>query len=166
MQEVAGKIGNSETGKALGLGGAFGAVGKFISKASETLVPPSNLVKEPEIQNQIRELRKLLFAREEEFESKHTTPKTATQVTSGDEPSESSEKKSTTQTSRKAESGTTNSDDFFGDSKKGQVPAKQKPPKKPAQDVDDFFGEASKAVKKASDTIKKATKGFDDFFNS
>ena len=166
MQEVADKIGNSETGKALGLGGAFGAVGKFISKASETFLPPSNLVKEPEIQNQIRELRKLLFAREAEFESKHTTPKTAIQVTSGDEPSESSEKKSTTQSSRNAEFGTTNFDDFFGDSKKGQVPAKQKPPKKPAQDVDDFFGEASKAVKKASDTIKKATKGFDDFFNS
>lgn len=166
MQEVADKIGNSETGKALGLGGAFGAVGKFISKASETLLPPSNLIKEPEIQNQIRELRKLLFAREAEFESKHTAQKPVPPVPTDDNTSGSSGKKTTPEPPKKPQSGNTGFDDFFADSKQKQVPAKSKSEKKPTQDIDDFFGEASKAVKKASDTIKKATKGFDDFFNS
>lgn len=166
MQEVADKIGNSETGKALGLGGAFGAVGKFISKASETLLPPSNLVKEPEIQNQIRELRKFLFAREAEFESKHTAPKPVPPIPTDDNTSGSSRKKTTPQPPQKPQYSNTGFDDFFGDSKQKQVPAKSKTQNKPTQDVDDFFGEASKAVKKASDTIKKNTKGFDDFFNS
>ena len=166
MQEVADKIGNSETGKALGLGDAFGAVGKFISKASETLLPPSNLIKEPEIQNQIRELRKLLFAREAEYESKHTAPKPVPPVPTDDNTSGSSGKKTTPEPPKKPQSGNTGFDDFFADSKQKQVPAKSKSEKKPTQDIDDFFGEASKAVKKASDTIKKATKGFDDFFNS
>lgn len=166
MQEVADKISNSKTGKVLGLEGAFGAVGKFISKTSGSLLPPSKLVNDPEIQTQIRELRKLLFDRESEFESKHTVSKPTLHNASESVPTVPVESKPSSPKSDSPNLVKKVIDDFFGDSKPKQESGSKKTDKKPAQAMDDFFGEATKTVKKASNTIKKASKGFDDFFNS
>lgn len=165
MQKFAGKIEHSETGQALGLGRVQSTIGKFVSKASETISPPSKLVSEPDIQNQIRELRKLLFARESEFDSKHTAPRPVVQAPSEPNFFVHSERKPSPQNHNSSDTPKKESDDFFGDIIPKQESAKSGHVKKSKPKEDDFFGEATKVVQKARDTIKNATKGWDDFFN-
>ena len=156
MQGIVSKIGSSGSGRVMEL------LGKSISNVSEYLSTPSKLVNEPEIQNQIRELRKLLFARESEFESKHTTPPVK-QVPSELESSAHPKSKSPSQPSSTSKTIKSIIDDFFADSRPKQEPANPRTVKEPEQQLDDFF----KSVRNASDKIKKrATKGLDDFFNS
>ena len=165
VQETADKIANSATEKKLGFGSTFERVGKFISKASETFSPPTKLVEEPEIQNQIRELRKLLFEREAEFESKHSNgnPGGHAHV---QEASHNHTRESAPDKPNEPEQAIAKKiiDNFFGDNPKSE---KGKSAKAKPSDIDDFFDEPIKKAKNASSAIKKTiSKNFDDFFNS
>lgn len=142
---------------------------KHLSNASESIIS-FQLVAELEVQNQIRELRKLLFEREAEFESSRSPKLTPSHVETEFEPQTSVAKNTEKKEKfRTKETVTKSPDNFFGDSQPKRNVAKpaKEVVQNPNKRIDDFFSEVTPVVKETtSETIKKTDKGFDDFFNS